>query len=761
MPMQENKKETDLLKRLRSLFKIEAEERLKAMSAGLLELEKAASVEKQTVFVEAVFREAHSLKGAARAVNMTDIETICQSLESVLAILKRKEINPSPELFDKLHNAVDTINKLLYTAAGGQVPITKLIQQLAGLETGRQTSGTTTEEPIPQLQISFPAAPPGHDTGIGTAGQDAPNLGEKPAVSETVRISTEKLDSLLRQAEEMLSIKLALDRYVTDLQDLQDMLGRWDKECAKNHQAIRTGKDNLQFARLLEFLDWNHNCVKLMESKVNTLIKLTENDRRSIGGNVDNFQKNIRKALMLPFSSLLATFPKMIRDLSRVQNKEVELILQGSEKEIDKRILEDMKDPFIHLLRNCVDHGIETPAEREKNKKPRCGKVTVTISQITGHKVEILVSDDGTGINLDKVKESAVKKGILSEKDYNKLSKQEALELIFQSEVSTSPIITDISGRGLGLAIVREKVEKLGGIISVETGPQTGSSFRIIIPVTLATFRGILVRAAEQLFVIPSTNVERVTRIRQEEIKTAEDKEFVSLKGCAVSFVRLADVLELARQDNKDKSSGYILVLLLGTAEKRIAFAVDEIVCEQEVLVKSLGKQLPRVRNVSGATVLGSGRVVPILNIPDLLKSTLKINTSAGTVSAAETLSANKKLVLVVEDSITSRMLLKNILEASGYSVKTAVDGIEALTALKTEDFDLVVSDVEMPRMNGFELTSRMRADKKYARLPVVLVTGLDSREDRERGIDAGADAYIVKSSFDHGNLLEVIDKLI
>jgi len=782
MPRQENKNENELLKRLQSLFIIEAEERLKAMSAGMLELEKTSDIERQTAVVETIFREAHSLKGAARAVNMTDIETICQSLESVLAVLKRREINPSPELFDTLHFAVDTINKILLSSAEGeQVPITELMRQLSRLETGRQTGGIPIEEYIPLSQDNNLPDITGSNGFLSSCSiinqktnmelsekntnnthRSALNIGDKPAVSTTVRISTEKLDALLLQAEEMLSIKLAADRHLADLRDIQDMLDRWDKECVKNYPGIQTGKNNSQFTKLLEFFDWNHNCVKLLESKLNTLIKLAEYERRSIGGIVDNFQKDVKKALMLPFSSLLVTFPKMVRDLSRVQSKEVELTLQGSEIEIDKRILEDMKDPFIHMLRNCIDHGIEKPEDRERNNKPRRGKITVAISQVSGHKVEILVSDDGSGINLNKIKESAVKRGILSEKEVGRLSRQEALALIFQSEVSTSPIITDISGRGLGLAIVREKVEKLGGVISVETDPQTGSSFRILIPVTLATFRGILVRVIEQLFVIPSSNVNRVIRIKQEEIKTVENKEIIYLNGCAVSFARLVDVLELPRQENKNNSSGYIPVLVLCSAEKQIAFAVDEIIGEQEVLVKSLGKQLSRVRNVSGATVLGSGKVVPILCIPDLLKSTVKVNhIPAGTSSTEKKVSVKRKLILVVEDSITSRMLLKNILESSGYSVKTAVDGIEALTALKTEDYDLVVSDVEMPRMNGFDLTSRIRADKKYSQLPVILVTGLDSREDRERGIDVGANAYIVKSSFDHGNLLEVINRLI
>jgi len=574
----------------------------------------------------------------------------------------------------------------------------------------------------------------------------------------------------------MLSVKLATGQRAAELRDAQFMLDRWKKAWVKIYPMVRIarqllekkairnepGQTNLHFVKLLEFLDWNHTHIKQLESKVKTLVKSAEHDHWSFGVNVDSLLEDMKKTLMLPFSSLLESFPRMVRDLSRAQGKKVELLLQGSEVEIDKRILDGMKDPLIHLLRNCVDHGIEKPEEREQYQKPHHGTVTVAIAQVNGNLIEILISDDGAGINLAKVKEEVVKRRLLSGKEVDKLSEKETLLLIFQSEVSTSPIITDISGRGLGLAIVREKVEKLGGQISVETEPQMGSSFRIVLPVTVATFRGILVRSADQVFAIPTSNVERVTRIKQDEIKTVENKETISLNGRAVAYVQLHRVLELPRQEKKGEGSGLIQVLVLFGAGKRIAFSVDKILYEQEVLVKSLGKQLPRVRNISGATVLGSGRVVPILNVSDLLKSALKESAAlAGTTVAMGEGEEKGKAVLVVEDSITSRMLLKNILESAGFYVKTAVDGVDALNALRTEKFDLVVSDVEMPRMNGFDLTVRIRADQKLSQLPVVLVTSLGSREDRERGIDAGANAYIVKSSFEHSNLLEIVSRLI
>jgi two-component system chemotaxis sensor kinase CheA len=318
-------------------------------------------------------------------------------------------------------------------------------------------------------------------------------------------------------------------------------------------------------------------------------------------------------------------------------------------------------------------------------------------------------------------------------------------------------MITEISGRGLGLAIVREKAEKVGGTVSVETQPGAGTTFRLILPLTLARFRGILVRAGGSLFVVPTRHVQRVLRVSREEIKSAENRETIQIDGRAVAAVRLSDILEIAQRNASTDPKDKVPMLVLAWAGEQIGFLVDEILDEQEVLVKSLGKQLPHVRNIAGATVLGTGKISPVLNVADLMQSAVKTARAA----AAHETKESPKSILVAEDSITSRTLLKNILEFAGYKVKTAIDGAEALAVLGTEAFDLVVSDVEMPRMSGFDLTAKIRADKRLSQLPVVLVTGLDSREDRERGVDAGASAYIVKSSFDQGNLLEVVRRLI
>ncbi|MEK7679253.1 MAG: response regulator, partial [Deltaproteobacteria bacterium] len=335
----------------------------------------------------------------------------------------------------------------------------------------------------------------------------------------------------------------------------------------------------------------------------------------------------------------------------------------------------------------------------------------------------------------------------------------ETLQLIFRSSVTTSDIITDISGRGLGLAIVREKAERLGGAVAVQTS-ETGTIFTIDLPVTVATFRGIIVTTGGQDFILPTASVEKSIRARREDIKTVENRPTVTFHSRPVPFVPLSDLMNLPARKKSPGEGGFLQALVVGSLGRYVAIGVDEIKTEQEFLVKGLGRQLGRVRNISGTALLESGRLVLILNPADLVRSAAKASGGLEPPAAPEA-AAEKKTILVVEDSITSRILIKNILESVGYTVKTSVDGIEGLTLLKTEQFNLVVSDIEMPRMDGFELTKRVRADKRLADLPIILVTALETREDRELGIEAGANAYIVKSSFDQSNLLEVARRLM
>lgn len=772
------------MKRLLLAFKIEADEHIKKITTGIIELEKDLDLQVKAGIIETVFREAHSLKGAARAVSRSDMETICQSLESVFSGLKRREINLTPPLFDTLHRSVDMLNAIILSppeeTVAGPAEISKITETLAtaGMDDIREKP-TIPQDP-PHLRDESRSSgpedfPPGPELPESPDRKiDEPARTQKKAMPETIRVSMGKLDSLLRQSEEMLSLKLMADRHLEDQLDLAHLFELWDKQWTKTYPIIcelrrlqekndsqdrKRRQDDIRFAKLLEFNELTHNNLKIMKNRLADIRRKSDHDQYATGLMVDNLLGEVKQILMLPFSTMFESFPKLLRDLSRDQGKDVEVSIRGGEVEIDRRILEELHSVFIHILRNTIDHGIEKPEVRKKNGKPSRGMIQIGVCRDEDNRVEILLSDDGDGIDLEGLKEAALKHGSVSPEEARKLTGKEILPLIFQSGISTSPIITNISGRGLGLAIVREKIEKLGGRVSIETHRHKGTTIKMTLPLTVATFRGVLVTAAERPFIIPTTDVERTVRIKQEEIRTIENRNTLSLEGVVIPIVKLSDILELS-----DRSSELpvITVLILESRGKRIGFRVDEILTEQEMLLKSMSRPLSRVKNIAAATILGSGKVVPVLNVSDLVKSAAKsaVRPVKPTVLREGGQTA-KQNILVVEDSITSRMLLKNILETAGYRVKSAVDGIDAISQLKTEKFDAVVSDVDMPRMNGFNLTEKIRGDKKLAELPVVLVTSLGSREDRERGIDVGANAYIEKSGFDQSNLLETLRRFI
>lgn len=793
----------DFFTQLLEAFRVEAEEHLCTISSGLVELERAPAAAEQQPIVETIFRAAHSLKGAARAVNMLEVEKICQSAEHIFSVAKKAQVTLPAELFDTLYQAVDMIRAQL-TAPEGVDParMHTLLNDMNRLRALVQPSSDNV--PFPAAHISSNASDTSESVDASVEGDnaippqvredttpttDSPVPAEQGCVNAaatpqpekpmdeskvnhraTIRVAADRLDTVLLQAEEMLASKLTIGQRAVDLQDLCARLRQLEKSSVNLNSEMRQAcqpsgartkhvDQEALHARLLEFLDWHHHFLTDCTNDLDLLLRSTESDSRTLGGMVDNLLLETKKLLLLPCSTILQTFPRMVRDLAHELGREVDLIMEGTEVELDKRVLEKLKDPLTHIIRNSIDHGIEPPDTRERQGKPPRGTIRIMISQVDSNKVEVVIADDGSGIDLERVRKAAIAYNLVTEEGAERLDSEALTAMIFQSGISTSKLITDISGRGLGMAIVREHIEELGGLISVETVRQHGTTMRILLPVTHTTFRGIFVQVAGQIFVVPMSYVGRVWRLKRDEIKTVENRETIALNGKAIALVHLADILGMPAQQAQEDP--FIQVLVLGIGELQIAFCVDGVLHEQEVLVKRLGKQLARVRNIAGATVLGSGQVVTILNVRDLLESAVKGNAGRAVHPAKKTDERKQQSLLIVEDSVTSRMLLKNILESAGYLVKVAVDGVEGLTLLKSEAFDLVVSDVEMPRMDGFMLTEQIRNDKALQDLPVVLVTSLEAREHRERGVDVGANAYIVKSSFDQSNLLETIHRLI
>lgn len=736
-----NQAERDFLEELRRDFVPEAEEYLQTIVSGLLALEKSPAG--SSGVIEEVFRAAHSLKGAAQAVQMPGVSSICQVVESVFSGMKKGVLHLSEGDFDILQRAADKLSVMIGTPekedSSGVARLIREIEVL--LEPG--------DHAAPAKSSLLPGS-----RKLLVQEEDTEEKGE--------RIAASKLDSLLLKAEELIAVNLALTVRLENIREILSLAAEFRSEWEKALDAVRRDDRIAEKLppKLLDFLQSGRNSCRALLETLRDMDKSLRSDQRTAGGLVRDLIEGARTVLMLPFSSLLQGFPKIVRDLGRELGKETDVIVRGGEIEVDKRILEGLKDPLVHLVRNCVDHGLEKAEERRIAGKPPSGTITLTVSQSDGGRVEVLVADDGKGIDPVKLREIAVKNGAISKEDAALLDDAGAMMLMFRSGVSTSPLITDISGRGLGMAIVQEGVEALGGSIALESKRGKGTSFRLSLPLTLATFRGVLVEEWGRVFVIPSSGVERVARVEKSRIKLIEQKESVSFNGAPLALARLGHILELPSPPERLKLRDTLPLVVIGAGGISAAFGVDRVLNEQEILLKPLGKQLARVRNVSGATVLGSGMVVPVLNTADLIRSVQRSGGGRRLFSEAEEKKARRN-VLVAEDSITSRTLLRNILSAAGFDVQTAVDGQEAWDFLAKGGFHIVVSDVEMPRMNGFELTEKIRSDPATADLPVVLVTSLESREDRERGADAGADAYIVKSGFDQGNLLDVLHRLL
>jgi two-component system chemotaxis sensor kinase CheA len=730
----------EFLRELMETFREDSQERIKLLAQAVVDLEAAPNEEATRAALETLFRETHSLKGAAGAVDYSLVVSICQDMESVFAALKGGDLQPAPAVIDALSESVDCLHECVLTkktglgvrAAGVLTTLQTLMAPARAQASGRPSQACT---PSPEERV------------IQAVDMAA-------ATTDTVRVPTARLEDLLLQAEELISLKLSAGERASTLLELSSRLQAWKREWYK--ARVGGSHDTIE-----QFLEWNSSFMESLAADIRLLARSSDDERRTLGPMVDELVDGMKRVLMLPVSSLLSSFPKMVRDLARSRNKQVELAISGAAVEVDKRVIENLKDPLIHLLRNSVDHGIETAEERQRQGKSLRGQIRIDVSQLENNKIQICVSDDGKGIDVQRLRATAVRDGLRTQAEIDELSDAEALRLIFASGFSTSAVVSRVSGRGLGLAIVEEKVECLGGSVTIETEIDKGTTFRIVVPATVATTRGILVEVSDWACVLPILNVDRVARVRKQDLCTVEGCQTVQLEGRTLPIVSLREALALPVKPQRN-ATDYLQVVVAHGGEHRIAFAVDRVVCEREVLVKSLGPQLVSVPNIAGATILGSGSVVPIISVGELVQACVGRAPQAGRIEEAARSGADgPKAVLIAEDSITSRMLLKSVLEAAGYYVRPTVDGVDALKALQEEDFDLVISDVEMPRMDGFELTSRIRADARLARLPVVLVTALESDEHRERGLDAGASAYVAKSSFKEGTLLETARSLL
>lgn len=417
----------------------------------------------------------------------------------------------------------------------------------------------------------------------------------------------------------------------------------------------------------------------------------------------------------------------------------------------------------MHMIRNSIDHGIETPAERQQAKKPQTGTVRLHSYQ-HGANVFIEISDDGKGLNIDAIKRTALKRRIVREEELSRMSVEEIENLIFTPGFSTISVVTDISGRGVGMDVVRASVEQLKGAITVNSVPGSGCTFKIQLPTTLATTRVLIVSIGRGIYALPLEYVKTTVLVSREEIFTVDGRDTILVEGNPVSVAPLGDLLGLGTREGARADvappAQKLASVILSTGGESAGVLVDGLVDEQEVMVKPHSPFLKRVRNVVGSTILPTGAVCAILNPADLIKSVRKRAGTAAVKREPEPIEA-KRVVLLVEDSLTTRTWEKRILEAAGYEVVTAIEGLDALNKLSSRSFDAIVSDIQMPNMDGLSLTARIRQEGRYRDMPIILVTSFASEEDRKKGIEAGADAYITKSLFEQKLLLDTLKRLI
>jgi len=462
----------------------------------------------------------------------------------------------------------------------------------------------------------------------------------------------------------------------------------------------------------------------------------------------------VLETALVPTAAALNELPALVRNLARGHGKEVRLEMHGADVDIDRRVLGVVREALIHLVTNAVDHGIETPAQRKAAGKDPVGRVAIAVTQRDARMVSVRIADDGAGIDTEAVAQAAARNAGVPDAELAQMSEQQRLQLALRAGVSTRSEVTQVSGRGMGLAIVADKVAANGGQLVVATKPGAGATFELLLPVGVASLRALVVEVAGTRYAVPLTGLEAVRSETQAAIRTVEGRETVLAGTRVLPLVRLARLFGTAKPDQEE---GKGVVIVAGAGGQAFGMLVDAIVAEQDLLPKSFGPLLRRVRWFSGAAQLGDGTLAPVLALEDVAGRGLAGTSGA---AAAAVPAAAPRRALVVEDSVTSRLLLKHILEGAGCSVDTAEDGLDALSRLRAGRYDVVVSDVEMPNMDGLALTASIRANPATAELPVILVTSLQTPEQREAGLRAGADAYFTKGSFDQDRLLATVRRV-
>jgi two-component system chemotaxis sensor kinase CheA len=737
---------------LRSIFKIEFEENIQTLNNELLKLESDVF---NTDALTKLMRTAHSMKGGARMIGLPDVVTLAHFFEDMLGAVKKEGVELKRHDFDRMYKAIDIIKSLVNEAVTGEAPnfvAASVIDQIIN-GSGEPKTNDEPDSVIRQSEIAADSQPVTQELQGDII----------PAFSiDTIRVASSKLDTLMDLSGELTVSKIQLALRLGKINDLSLLLEDSTRELNSIETALlpqRSENPGL-FSEVGLIINRLKNRFDSASVEIGNLSDGISEDNSRLNFVAYEFEEVIKNLRMLKLSNIFNLYPRMVRDISNELGKEVNFIIEGGDITADKKILEEMRDPLMHMIRNSIDHGIELPDEREQQGKPRAGTIKLSANHFAGH-ITITLEDDGKGLNEKSIIETALRKKLIDEEASKNLTHKQIHKLIFTPGFSTSKIITDVSGRGVGMEVVQANIDKLKGKINIESETKKSTRFIIELPLTLATLRVMTASVGNHIFAIPVDFIVSVIIVDVAEIFSMEARDTIVFRDEPITIVNLKTVLELEDiSDSTMKNVTTFQCIILSSMGEKAGFIVDSLIDEQEVLVKPLGFMLKRVKNVSGSTILVSGDVCMILNPNDLLK-TVKSLSASEILETSTPESLRKKRILLVEDSITTRTQEKRILESAGYDVVVAVDGLDGYQKLLINEIDAVVSDVEMPNLDGLSLTEKIRAEKKYLSLPVVLVTSLSSEEQKKRGLESGANAYLTKSGFDQKILIETLDRLL
>lgn len=756
---------TDLRQRLLDAFSIEHRDHLEVIRNMLAGYD-GNGTGGDSVDMDELHRRLHSLKGAARATDLTPIETLSHRLESMVSGLQKTNGSLDARQATFIRTGLDAVEDWFAAfVAGDSLPDMDAVIDAADRVTGLPTADPAKGNGADQE----PAPPDVSDTGIteisaepNDKGETSAESGVRTTASDSVRVDVASLDRLLRSAGDILLASSQAQRFDADMAMVATSLETLKRE-AEGFQAQFIDASEDGGSGTGDGLRAIHDIVSRARSLSSQL--------RDVGARQKDYawrsrqlsrqlRDEVQAVRMVPAETVFGGFRKMVRDLARHQNKQVMFEITGAETRADRKVLQELKDPLLHILRNAVGHGIETPAERTASGKAEQGNIRLSIHARSG-KLEVLVADDGRGLDLGAIEQTARKAGLLRDQDEAVSDFAATQRLLTRSGFSTRETVDEIAGRGVGMSVVQTAVARLQGHLRLAAGKPVGLEVSISVPLSVATMPVVVVDCGDSRYALPSNAIERLYRVDPETLDDIDNRPVFVPDGTdeAIAVAPLNALLEAHDAAACDEDT--VTLAILKNGETRIAVVVESVVTVMDAVVDPPGLALPESDLVAGTIVAEDGAVIPLLNPATLAERSRNAGLAGVRRQEALPAVAADPLILVVDDSITTRTLEKSILEANGYRVRLSVDGLDALEQLRLEPVDLVVSDVEMPRMNGFDLVSEIKSDRNLNETPVVLVTSLDSEDDRRRGLSVGADAYVVKQRFDQTNLLETIGQLI